>query len=275
MQSMNRDGFTRRVAHGVPFYSCNLLEDLPGLRHGFSTRHGGAGGGLLNLGHVSWDPPTCVAENRHRFLRALELASGPLCTLRQVHSDRLHIIRETPEQWHRPEGDALITSLAGTALAVQTADCIPILIADPQTQAVAAVHSGWKGTLERLLLKTVEAMRRVLGCDPRRLIVAAGPFIRSCCFEVGADVVDMYRAQYPGVPLAVERVHRPGKYLLDLFGALQVQSDEAGVSAGNLRDLRACTRCRNDEFFSYRAEGERSGRMMAVIARYDGRELAG
>jgi YfiH family protein len=267
---MNKNSFIKRIVNGVPFYSCVLLDELPGLRHGFSTRHGGVSappGNTLNLGDVSWDTPARVQENRQRLLRALEIPQGRLITLHQIHSERVHIIRKAPEQWDRPEGDAIITDVAGAALAIQTADCTPILIADPGTRTVAAVHSGWKGTLARLLLKAVESMCSALGCDVRRLVVAVGPSIRSCCYEVGGDVADMYRAQYPGVPLAQECAHRPGKYMLDLLCALQVQIEEAGIPASNLHDLGACTLCRNDEFFSYRAEGKHSGRMMAVIAK--------
>ncbi|HYK91650.1 MAG TPA: peptidoglycan editing factor PgeF [Acidobacteriota bacterium] len=266
---MDNQGFVRRVSRGVPFYSCRVLEELSGLRHGFSTRQGGvsAPDRALNLSRVGWDSPECVDENRRRFFGALQLLPGQVLTLRQIHSDRLHIIKDTPDHWNRPEGDALATDLTGPVLAVQTADCYPILIADSRTRAVASVHAGWKGTLARLVRKTVAGMKEAFHCDPADLVVAVGPAIRRCCFEVGAEVVDLFREQYPGFPLAVERVHKPGKYLLDLRAALNVQFEEAGIPFGNIHDLGACTRCRADEFFSYRAEGERSGRMMAVIAR--------
>ncbi len=254
--------------HGVPFYSCRVFEELPGLRHGFSTRHGGVSalpGAALNLSHVGWDARECVEENRRRFLGALQLRPAQLLTLRQTHSDGIHIIREIPDYWNPAEGDALATDQAAVTLAVQTADCYPILIASSRTSCIAAIHSGWKGTLSRLTFKTVEAMRGAFGCNSPDLLVAIGPGIRSCCFEVGAEVADLFREQYPGIPLATERAHRPGKYMLDLQTALYLQFEEAGIPAGNVFDLGACTRCRSDEFFSYRAEGQRSGRMMAVI----------
>ncbi len=267
---MNNNGFVRRVVHGMPLYCCRAMEELPGVRHAFSTRRGGVSrlpGDALNLSHVSWDDHEHVEENRRRLCSALQLPPERLFTLRQVHSDRLHMIRDIPEHWNRPEGDALATDQAGVALAVQTADCYPILIADPGTLAIAGIHSGWKGTLARLVFKTVEAMRDCFGCNPSRMMAAVGPAIRSCCFEVGAEVADLFRAEYPGLPLALECAHKPGKYLLDLQAALSAQFEEAGIPAGNVHDLGICTRCRNDEFFSYRAEGKRSGRMMAVIAR--------
>ncbi len=258
------------MVHGVPFYCCRAFEELQGVRHAFSTRRGGISPlpeGALNLSRVGWDDREHVEENRRRLCRALQLAPERLFTLRQVHSDRLHIIRDIPEHWNRPEGDALATNQAGVTLAVQTADCYPILIVDPATLAIAGVHSGWKGTLARLLFKTVTAMQASFGCNPSRMLAAVGPAIRSCCFEVGEEVVGLFRAAYPGLPLAVERAHERGKYLLDLRAALNAQFEEAGIPARNVYDLDVCTRCCSDEFFSYRAEGQRSGRMMAVIAR--------
>ncbi len=270
MSRVNEDGFVRRVANGVPFFTCRALDDLPGLRHGFSTRHGGGSklpACALNLSYVPWDSGGCVAENRRRFLAALGIESVPLLTLRQTHSDRIHIIREMPDRWNPHEGDALVSSVKGVALGVQTADCLPILIADPETGIVAAVHSGWKGTLARIALKTVRVMRDTFGCRPAGLLAAVGPAIRACCYEVGAELADLFREAYPGVRLAVERAQRQGKFLLDLPAALRVQFEEAGVLPGNVHDMRACTRCGVGEFFSYRGEGKHSGRMMAVIAR--------
>ncbi len=267
---MTGSGFARRVVAGLPFYSCEALEEIPTLRHGFSTRHGGVSAlpeAALNLSHLPWDTHDAVDENRRRFLAALHLQPCRLLTLHQIHSDRVHVMKEAPTQWNRPEADALETNQAGCVLAVQTADCFPILIADPQTGSIAAIHSGWRGALARIFLAGVRSMIEAFDSDPAQLIVAIGPAIRSCCFEVGPEVVEMFRDGYPDLRLARERVHRPGKFLLDLRSALDAQFEEAGISPHNVHDLGACTRCRPDEFFSYRAEGLNSGRMMAVIAR--------
>ena len=267
---MSNDGFVRRVEQGIPLYYCRAFEDIAGLRHGFSTRHGGVSGSLggsLNLGHIPWDAAEHVRENRGRFLGALRIVPARLLTLRQIHSDRIHIIRDIPGHWNPPEGDALTTDQAAVALGVQTADCFPVLMADPETGAIACIHSGWKGTLARLSRKTVEAMQSAFGGDASKLLVAIGPGIRSCCYEVGEEVADPYRRAYPGLSLLQERSLSPGKYLLDLPGALSAQLAEAGIPAGNVHDLGVCTRCRADEFFSYRAEGRNAGRMMAVIGR--------
>jgi YfiH family protein len=148
---------------------------------------------------------------------------------------------------------------------VQTADCLPVLIADRSRKAIAAVHSGWRGTLGRIAAATVGAMQRVCGSDPAQLIVAVGPGIRACCYEVGSDVAESFDKEYPGCGLIQTRPGHQGKYLLDLPKALEIQFHSAGIRPENKFDLGACTRCNVGEFFSYRAEGRRSGRMMAVI----------
>jgi YfiH family protein len=267
---MTREEFLRREADGVPYYSCPALDELRFLRHGFSTRHGGVSlpADNLNLSQVSWDSVDRVDENRRRFVTALGLGTATLATLSQIHSDRLHIIEEKKGQWNlRPQGDALATRLKSVALAVQIADCFPILMVDPAARAIAGVHAGWRGTLARIVSKTVRAMKLGLDCVPARLMVAIGPGIRRCCFEVGAEVVAAFEKEFPGVRLAEPPAADTGSSRLDLRRALDVQFAEAGIPQSQVFDLGLCTRCRVDEFFSYRGEGPKSGRLMAVISR--------
>jgi polyphenol oxidase len=260
---MEKNGFALRRIEGIPYYSCLAFEGLPDLRHGFSTRRGGES--ALNLGYSSGESVERVHGNRHRFLSALHFHEANLVTLHQVHSNRVHIIRDISDQWNQTEGDALITRVPGIAIAVQIADCFPVLLADPVANVVAAVHSGWRGTLQRIVERTVEELCRAFGSDPARILAAVGPGIRSCCCEVGPEVAGAFKAEYPERDLARPSNARPGKYLLDLPGALEIQFHAAGIKLGNSFDLGACTRCNTDEFFSYRAEGQCSGRMMAVI----------
>jgi polyphenol oxidase len=266
---MNKDGFFLREQKGIPYYSCRALESIAGLRHGFSTRMGGAPAGSessLNLNYMPWDSAERVDANRERYLSALNLHGAQLATLHQVHSNRAYIIEEDYREWNQSEGDALITRIEGVALAVKVADCLPVLVADPVKRAVGAVHSGWRGTLSGVLRKTISEMERVFGTNPSDLVVAVGPGIRSCCYEVGPDVVERFEKDYRGAGLVSASAPGSGKYFLDLVKALDVQLDLAGVPVENRFDLGACTRCNTGTFFSYRAEGAASGRMMAVIA---------
>jgi polyphenol oxidase len=265
---MSENGFILRESQGILYYSCRAFESLPQVRHGFSTRRGGSpalGECSLNLGNLSLDLPEQIHENRRRFLSALHFENARLATLHQIHSNRVHTIEDITG-WHEPlEGDALTTRLTGAALAVQTADCLPILIADPVKHAVAAVHSGWRGTLSRVLLNAILEMQRAFHSNPSQLLIAIGPGIRACCFEVGSEVADRFNEEYSGCNLAMPAPSRPGKYLLDLCKALDVQMDLAGIAQENRYGLNICTCCNTKDFFSYRAEGRATGRMMAAI----------
>lgn len=268
---MSGDGFVRREVGGLPIYFCSTFLDFPFIRHGFSTRQGGCSfppSGALNLGSVPWDSPGLVEQNRNRFRDALGIPGLPLATLAQIHSDRVHILEQSRDVWNPdPEGDAMVAGHPGVALAIQVADCFPILMLDPKTRTIAGCHAGWRGTLARIARETVARMRHRFGCDPAEILVAIGPGIRSCCFEAGPEVMEAFRKEFPRRRL--DRPRRPGKYLIDLPQAVQVQLSEGGISEANTHDLGACTRCHLDQFFSYRGEGSRAGRMMGLIARME------
>lgn len=269
---MSDTGFIRREVDGIPFYVCRTLESVTGLRHCFSTRSGGVSAlpaNSLNLSYVDWDSIAAVDENRRRLMTSLNLESMPLATLSQIHSDRVHIIEEKPNQGNdRPRADALATQLRGVALGVQVADCFPVLIADRAGGGIAAVHAGWRGSVQRIAARAVAALRSRFGARPTELLAAIGPGIRGCCFEVGPEVSARFEEQYPGMPLQRPNPANPSRALLDLPQALRLQLAEAGVRASHIFDAGLCTKCNAAEFFSYRGEGPRSGRLMAVIARH-------
>ena len=284
------DGFTLRENHGIPYYSCLAFEKFPWLRHGFSTRRGGAGGLPLNLNPAAGEDPRRVNENRLRLLYALGIENAALVCLNQAHSDRVCVVEsaagfhETPLSFRlfpsseggvggkqKPgtenhEGDALITNTENAALAIKTADCFPVLIVDPVHRAVGAVHSGWRGTLSRVLPGAIEEMRRRFQSDPARLLFALGPAIRECCFETGEDVARLFTEAYPEKSTARPHPAAPGKYLVNLASVLKTQLTQSGVPPENQYDTGMCTCCNTREFFSWRAEGAAAGRMMAVIA---------
>ena len=264
------------------YYSCRAFESLTWLRHGFSTRRGGTDETALNLNFAALDtPPGRVNENRHRLLQALGLENAAFISLNQIHSNRVYVVEPTAElpgfnrtpgvfkgclETKKHEGDALVTNTENAALAIKTADCFPILIADPVNRAVGAVHSGWRGTLARVLPCTIEEMRRRFQSDPARLLFAMGPGIRECCFEVGEDVARLFTEAYPEKSTARPHPTAPGKYLVNLAAVLKVQMTQSGVPPENQHDLEMCTCCNTRDFFSWRAEGAAAGRLMAVIA---------
>jgi polyphenol oxidase len=242
--------------------------------HGFSTRVGGASQlarsndstGDLNLGYTSNDNPDAVSINRERFLASIprnrERHTG-LVTLKQMHSGLARRVgREDIANRASLWGDGLMTGHPGVLLGIQTADCLPILIADLRRRAVAAFHAGWRGTLKGIVEQGVEMMRREFGSGPDDLTAAIGPGIGSCCFTVGTEVRELFGARYSYAP-ALFASEEPLR--MNLVEANRRQLLLAGLSPDKIYSLDLCTSCDTKRFFSYRAEGGKSGRMMAVI----------
>ena len=179
-----------RASRGLKILQVRAFSKLPWLIHAFSTRPGGIsdlnGEKVLNLGFTDWDSPANVQENRRRFQTAAGAPDLPLITLKQFHSDVIHLFDSAPSDPCR--GDASITNRPGLLLAIQTADCVPILLVDTKKRAIAAIHAGWRGTLARIASKTIGKMQMHFGTNPRDLLAAIGPSIGPCCYEVGTEV---------------------------------------------------------------------------------------
>jgi YfiH family protein len=263
------------------------LAKIPWLVHGFSTRPGGVSPlddeRVLNTGAVEWDSRENVMENRRRLQSAAGGAKLKLIPLSQFHSDVICTFESVPEEPCR--GDASATRTPGLLLGVQTADCVPVLVIDPKKRAVAAVHAGWRGTLQRILGKTVGRMQMEFGSRPQDLLAAIGPAIGDCCYQVGTEVASAFAAQFTNAadffdelrtgdepnPLQWLNMMPPGhqpppnKVLLNLRAASRSQLLEAGVPEQNIVTSDLCTACNVDLLFSYRKEGPRSGRLMSVV----------
>lgn len=276
------------------------------LAHGFSTRH-------PNHANLSFSsgPAARVERSRRGLLSALD-APGPrrrwqLVTLRQRHTDLIQVlcrdsragrrVSRTPDGALRLMGDAAITDQPGHLLAVQVADCLPILLVDPRQRVVAAVHAGWRGTLKRIAEKTIGRMQGEFGSQPRDLLAAVGPGIHACCYQVGQEVMEEFASQFadwkkflrpqiPSPPQAHwqqplfaasppepgDRRPRPAltspapdRFFLDLVEANCRQLRASGLKQKNIWVSPYCTACRTDLFFSYRAERKSAGRMMGVV----------
>ena len=280
--------WTERKSHGVSVLQVPAFTNIPWLVHGFSTRPGGVseieGEKVLNLGAVDWDTRENVEENRRRFQAALGAADLTLASLHQIHSDVVRSFDAAPTEQHK--GDASATSRPGLLLGVRTADCSPVLLVDPKKCVVAAIHAGWRGTLARIVTKTIGQMQMEFGSRPQDLLAAIGPTIGGCCYEVGTEVASAFAAKFPNAsdffdelrtgdepnPLQWLNMMPPGhqpapnKVLLDLKKANRSQLVEAGVREENIFVTEMCTSCDVDRLFSYRKEANRSGRLMAVIA---------
>jgi polyphenol oxidase len=181
-------------------------------------------------------------------------------TLRQVHSNL--VINAEGLANRQCEGDALVSDEIGKLIGVRTADCVPLLVADPETRAVAAIHAGWRGTVSAIAGKTVERLALEFGANPSNLHVAIGPAIRGCCYEVGPEVVGQL------APLFPEWKDRESRRRVDLVEANRRILVEAGVPDRQIYDCGHCTYCEPEEFFSYRRDPTDPGRMVSGISRF-------
>jgi YfiH family protein len=293
------------AANGVPLLQIAAWQQKPKwLWHGFSTRLGGVSraysvspdgvdenaSGELNLGFTAADERELVARNRQLFTEAVTgSAATPLVTLRQIHSNGLHYAARWDAGRPRPQrGDGLMTDEPGILLAVQTADCIPVLVADRKRKAVAAFHAGWRGTVKRIVETGIGRMRVEFGSKPEDLIAAIGPGAGACCYSVGDEVMvefesqfayarelfhevfdsDPVRKKYPMLFLTQRAPgHSPiGPALhLDLVEANRRQLLDAGLKADAIQTTGGCTSCHRELFFSHRAAQGHAGRMMSAI----------
>ncbi len=161
----------------------------------------------MNLGFTDWDTRERVLKNRQNFFAALKASDMRVIALRQIHSDIVHVVNAANSQpsAEAPKGDALITNQPGLLLVVQTADCVPILLADKKRHAIAAIHSGWRGTLQRIAEKTLGRMQMEFGTRPQDVVAALGPGIGQCCFEVGSGSRSGIRGKVSGSTRMVQR----------------------------------------------------------------------
>jgi YfiH family protein len=215
-----------RDEHGI--YRVRTFEGLGWIEHGFGSRHA-----------TLWrGDPRVVA-------------------LHQIHSAICFVADGRPG--HIGEGDALVTAVPGALLTVRTADCIPVLLADERRRVVAAVHAGWRGTLQDVVGVAIRSMRERFSSRPEDLRAAIGPGIGACCYEVGREVAVQFKELFP------ERDDLDGGTKLDLAEANRRRLLAAGVPAARISIAGLCTCCRPEEFHSYRRDGTRAGRLISAI----------
>ena len=252
----------QRAASGVQSLHAELFSEQRWLVHAFSTRAGGTSTAYgrnddLNLGLTPHDSPSAVFENRRRFLESV--GSGTLVLGRQIHSARTIRVGSAglPPS---TEADGLMTNEPGVLVGIQTADCVPVLVADPVTRSIAAFHAGWRGTVQRIVEQGIAKMAAEFSSNPAHLLAAIGPSIGACCYTVGEEVHDAFGREfsYAQSLFTAERE-------LDLKEANRRQLLDAGLSAENIAVVPDCTSCQPDRYFSHRAQKGCTGRMLSVI----------
>ena len=241
-------------------------ENLSPLRHGFFTRKGGASSGVfagLNCGEGSSDQSEIVAINRFRVAEAMHVTPEHLITVYQTHST--DVVQVDTPLTERPYADAIVTKTPGLALAILTADCQPVLFADPEAGVIGAAHAGWRGALDGILEATVDGME-ALGADRARISATIGPSISQAAYEVGPEFLERFMDEDP----ANSRFFvngEDGKYQFDLTGIGLERLRRAEI--GDAQWIRHCTYSDPDRFFSYRRTTHNGdadyGRLISVI----------
>jgi YfiH family protein len=238
-----------------------------GFRHGFSLRYGGVSlppFDSLNLARTLGDDAEHVAENHRRLAQEVGYDTGRLYEVSQVHGACVAEVDPelAPEAFRRNEADALLATRSGFAAGVRIADCAAVLLADPVSGAVAAVHAGWRGTVQRVVAEAVARLCERSGASPQRLLAAVFPHIGLDAFEVGSEVAAQIAESAPGARDVVVQREKPH---VNLRRALLWQLSAAGLSAERVDSVAGCTYADKARFFSYRRDGARAGRHLAVI----------
>jgi polyphenol oxidase len=264
-------GFYWRERGGVKVLISRSLEEA-GFTNGFSTRLGGVSPfpeNSLNLAGFDEDTADNIHENRRRFLAAVD-GKLRLATAWQVHGNDVKIVRTLDDVGNSEDrADALVSDLDDVLVGVKTADCVPVLVGDRVTGAFAAVHAGWRGSVNSITRKAVAEMAETFGSKPADLTAAIGPAACGRNYEVGPEVIEQFRSKISGS----ERYFTPtrnGHALVDLQLANRDQLIDAGVPQENIDVAPLCTMERTDLFFSYRIEKKkygRTGRLLSVIGR--------
>ena len=229
----------------------------------FTQRHGGVSPppfNSFNFGSDLGDPQCNIDRNMQQLLATGALPATPHQMV-QVHGNDYHLLNG-PGKMHNAEADILLATQPGTAIAVRTADCLPILLADPQTGVIAAVHAGWRGTAASVVAHAVKAMLQY-GAERERIIASLGPCIGPCCFKIGKESAQQLAACCSDTATCI--IEKTSETYADLAVINRLQLLQSGLNRANIEHLEACTACDAERYFSYRRDGGRTGRHLAVV----------
>jgi YfiH family protein len=259
MNVLNRSAL--KLKNSLPYFEIPELTNLGWFRHAFLTRQGGVSlppYDSLNLSDRNGDLEKFILQNRNLVATAFGFESRQLILLDQMQHDQILLLKESAITLPTPlEYDALITDSSNTYLGIQAADCLPIFMVDQKRKVIAAVHAGRQGTALQITKKVLKRMEEEFACTSKDLLVAMGPSIGPCCYEIDQRVF-----QPEWKPFSTLR--GAGKWMFDLAQINIAQMKKEGVVEEQIFWINLCTRCHNDLFFSYRKEG-RTGRQLSFI----------
>jgi YfiH family protein len=262
----------------VPFLSFPVLNEIPFLRHGFSTRLGGVSSDIfstMNLGNESGiyvDSPDNVEENYKRIAASIGFDPHTIVISKQVHKTNIRVVdkNDCGKGLYQPrdydEIDGLITNHSNITLVTKYADCVPLFFVDMKKKAIGLTHSGWRGTVNKIGKKTVEEMQKHYGCNAKDIIAVIGPSICASCYEVGDEVALEFKNAFPSMYDNILTARENGKYLCNLWEANRIVLSEAGLDAENIHVSGVCTACNSDLLFSHRKTDGKRGSLAAFLA---------
>jgi polyphenol oxidase len=261
--------------NAIQYLEAEPLSRLEFVTHAFCTRLGGISAGpfsSLNTGFLVGDREEDVRRNLALIEKAFTIPTGRLVLMDQVHGERIFIVDgdgHPPDSI--PECDGLITDRPGVALGIRTADCVPLLFVDPIRRVIGVAHAGWRGTVLDIAAKMVDLFENRFSSRAEELLIAIGPAIGVCCYQVDAPVYDALSSR-PGAEGFLHPCKEPGRWMLDLVSANRIELQKQGVPADNISVAGFCTACRRGLFFSHRASHGCTGRQVNfIMVREDGR----
>jgi len=253
----------RKMLQGrLSIFKFESFKKYKNITHFVTTKEGWVSG---NKPRFTGDSESIYAGFRKELAVSCESDAGQFVFPRQTHSDRVVVVSSENYKSTIDDTDALITSEPGLFICVQTADCVPILLFDPQNKVVAAIHAGWKGTISKIAKKTVQQMTETFGCNPDDIVAGIGPSIHMHAYEVGPEVVSVVEANFTNSPALLKPSMNEGRAYFDLWEANQTVLMESGISEKNIELMGLCSFEQADLFYSARRDGADTGRMVSGI----------
>lgn len=242
-----------------------LLKNFSRINHSFTTKDSGVSKdsfASLNLAFHVGDLKLHVEKNHKKLAKKLKYKKNSLVHMKQIHSNKVHIVNSKDNFKNPPICDALITNITNKPLMVMVADCAPILFYDKKNHTIAVAHSGRAGTFNNIVKSTIKKFKKKYNSKPKNIIVSVGPHINSCCYEVGKDIYK--QAKKLNMNYAIKK--KNSRYYLNIKKIIKKQLLTCGIKKQNIEISNVCTCCNNKEYFSYRADNK-TGRFCGVIYR--------
>ncbi|MDA3953027.1 MAG: peptidoglycan editing factor PgeF [Bacteroidales bacterium] len=254
-----------QTKNNIQYFKFNNLSEFENLIHFSSTRIGGVSSGhlfSLNLGYTVNDNPKNVTNNMELLAESVGFEKKKMVSPKQTHSANIGIVKSEHDIF--PDSDALITNVPNICIFIRTADCVPILLFDPVKKVIAAIHSGWKGTIQKISRKTVKLMVKEYGTDPKSIIAGIGPSIGPEVYEVGSEVIEMFDNSF-GKNHFVTQIEGSDKGLLNLWEVNKQILIETGIPDSQIEIAEICTYSNPELFYSARRDGVKTGRLATGI----------